>query len=236
MSLPVILLTGCGEEALPPAYARAVAAAGGVPLLLPSLDAPAVAAAALAAADGLLLPGGGDLTPRLYGRRPHPKNGRPDLLRDRSELAAAREAVRRGLPILGICRGLQLINVAFGGTLHQHLPDLGLRPRIAHRGKTVRHRIRLAPGSSLSRLFHSREFLVNSTHHQAVDSLGAGLTATAWADDGVVEALEDPRRRILAVQSHPERLFQDQPEFLAIFRWLTAQAGRAQNLRQTAGS
>jgi putative glutamine amidotransferase len=224
MSPPIILLTGCGEKALPAAYARAVAAAGGAPVLLPSLDEPAAAAAAVAAADGLLLPGGGDLAPRFYGRRPHPQTGRADIGRDRTELAAVREAVRRGLPLVGICRGLQLINVAFGGTLRQHLPDAGLRPRVAHRGKTIRHRIRFASDSVLLRLFRSREISVNSTHHQAVERLGAGLKATAWADDGVVEALEDARRRILAVQCHPERLYLERPEFLSVFRWLVRQA------------
>ena len=149
-------------------------------------------------ADALVLPGGGDLHPRLYGQR---LCGAEDIdeARDARELALAEAFLRRGLPVFGICRGLQLLNVFFGGTLHQHIEGHSRRE-----GCDRLHPV-CAEGGLLCALYGPR-FTVNSAHHQAVDRLGAGLRVLARADDGTVEALAHGHLPVFAVQWHPERL------------------------------
>ena len=152
---------------------------------------------------GLLLCGGGDLDPALYGQENRGSQP-PDPVRDQAELALFQAFFQAGRPILGICRGMQLINVALGGTLIQDLPQ----PVLSFHGGTDHdriHPIRAAEGSLLHRLY-GPVFPVNSYHHQAVDRLGAGLRATAWAESGFAEGLEHPSLPLLAVQFHPERL------------------------------
>ena len=177
-------------------YRAAVAGAGGLPGAgyCPAPDL---------TCDGLILCGGGDIHCAQYGqedRGSHP----PDLERDRAELALFRAFFAAGKPILGICRGLQLINVALGGTLIQDLPralrDLHTSPQ----GDRV-HTVRARPGSLLHRLY-GPDFSVNSAHHQAIDRLGEGLTVSAWAEQDIPEALQWEDRRIFAVQFHPERM------------------------------
>ena len=172
---------------------------------------------------GLLLCGGGDLAPAWYGAADR-GSVPPDLDRDRSELALVRAYLSAGRPILGICRGLQVLNVALGGTLIQDLGD-ALRP--FHQGeRDLWHPICTAPGSLLHRLWGSR-ILINSAHHQAADRLGDGLRRTAWSEGGVTEAVEHSCLPVAAVQFHPERLDrtgEDTADGAPLFRWLTARA------------
>ena len=212
---PLIGLSAYCEEArwahwhapavlLPANYAEQVAAAGGVPVLLP--PRPGVAAA-VDRLDGLLLTGGGDIDPGRYGAQLHPRTGRVSAPRDAAELELLGAAMAAGLPALGVCRGMQLVNVARGGTLCQHLPnDAGHTPVPGTYGS---HPVRVAPGTRLAGILGANGDGVDvpTAHHQAVDRVGEGLVATAWAEDGVIEAVEpsaagDPF--LLAVQWHPE--------------------------------
>jgi putative glutamine amidotransferase len=212
---PVIGLSAYYEEArwahwhkpamlLPANYAEQVAAAGGTPVLLPPL--PGVAAA-VGRLDGLLLTGGGDIDPARYGAQPHPRTGRVSVLRDAAELELLDAAMAAGLPVLGVCRGMQLLNVARGGTLCQHLPDdAGHTPAPGTFGS---HPVRVAAGTRLAGILgpNGDGVDVPTAHHQAVDRLGEGLVATAWAQDGVIEAVEPSAAGnpfLLAVQWHPE--------------------------------
>jgi len=212
---PLIGLSAYCEEArwahwhkpavlLPMDYAEQVTAAGGIPVLLPPLPGVAAAADRL---DGLLLTGGGDIDPGRYGAQPHPRTSRVSGPRDVAELELLAAATQAGLPVLGVCRGMQLVNVARGGTLCQHLPDdAGHAPAPGMFGS---HPVRVAAGTRLAGILDANGdgVEVPTAHHQAVDRLGEGLVATAWAEDGVVEAVEtgaggDPF--LLAVQWHPE--------------------------------
>lgn len=189
---------------LPRRYSDMVAAAGGLPVLLPPL--PGVADV-LPRLDGLILSGGGDVDPARYGAATDPACGPANPDRDTAELDLVRQAIDSALPVLGICRGLQVINVFLGGTLIQHLPDVvgheGHSPEEARHGS---HKVSVASGSQLARLLGRTEADVPTHHHQAIDRLGDGLVATAWADDGTVEAVElaEPASFMVAVQWHPE--------------------------------
>jgi putative glutamine amidotransferase len=187
------------------AYLTAVQGAGLVPLVIPATLDPAAAGAALEPMSGLVLTGGEDVEPERYGAVPHPKLGETDPVRDALEVALIAEASRRGLPVLGICRGIQILNVALGGTLYQDLPSERPGP-IDHADSERRHTLQLAPDSSLARVLGVTETSVNSRHHQAIRDVAQGLRASAWAPDGVVEAVEgtDASRWTLAVQWHPE--------------------------------
>lgn len=189
---------------LPHSYVGAVTAAGGLPVLLPAAD-DAGAARAIEAVDALILTGGADVTPAAYGAEPHPETqgARPD--RDSWEAALLAAALAVDLPILAICRGAQVLNVAFGGTLHQHVPDVvghdGHRPAPAELGRIE---VRLKPGTLVADIL-GPGLTVPCYHHQAIDALGDGIDAVGWADDDTVEAVEVPERRfVLGVQWHPE--------------------------------
>lgn len=206
-------------------YVESVVRAGGLPLLLPVFDDPSLAADTLDAVDALILTGGTDVDPALYGQPRHPSVTAVDPLRDRWEAALLAEARRRRMPVLAICRGCQIVNVALGGTLHQDLPSQKPSP-IRHVGaegsmSVLTHGIRItAAESRLARVFGPR-VEVNSFHHQAVDTLAPGLTATAWSDDGVLEAFEAPGDDFLVgVQFHPEALTGPYPAFTGLFRAL----------------
>lgn len=188
------------EMALGMTYLRAIEAAGGLPVVLPPLGD---AEAFLDRLDGVCLSGGPDLDPEAYGAGRHPELGPTEPGLDAFELALARAADARGLPLLGVCRGAQALNVARGGTLHQHLPlHCQTEPATA-----TTHAVRVEPGTRLERLFGGGALPVNSFHHQAVDRLGAGLTAVAFAADGTVEAIEGAGPRfVLGVQWHAEGL------------------------------
>ncbi len=189
-------------------YLEAAWAEGARTLLIPPdpamVDDPG---SVLARVDGLLLVGGADVAADRYGAAPHPDSEPPQHVRDEVEIALVRAAIAAGLPTLGICRGLQVINVALGGTLRQHLPDeLGSDVHRRQLGQFVgnEHEVTLAPGSLAAVAAGSRAHRVVSHHHQAVGTLGDGLTATGFAEDGTIEALERPGAYVLGVQWHPE--------------------------------
>jgi putative glutamine amidotransferase len=194
-------------DLLPATYARAIAEAGGIALLLPapSTDVEAAAAAVLDGLHGLLIAGGADVDPSRYDSVRDPATGAPRLERDAWEISLTQQAISRGLPVLGVCRGLQVLNTALGGTLIQHLPDVvghdGHCPVVGQHG---RHDVELGGGSRLHKLLGTRAS-VATYHHQAVDQLGAGLEATGWAEDGTIEAIEAADGEwVLGVQWHPE--------------------------------
>ncbi|HXE58541.1 MAG TPA: gamma-glutamyl-gamma-aminobutyrate hydrolase family protein [Gemmatimonadales bacterium] len=204
---------GADRSGVNAAYLRAVLSAGGLPFVLSPLLGPELAPAALGGLHGLLLTGGEDLDPAWYGATPSPRLGPVDRARDAFELAIFAEARRRGLPVLAICRGLQLVNVALGGTLWQDLPsERPGRPHDAAAPRTARvHRVRIRPGSRAARALGAAELVTNSFHHQAVRDLAPPLEATAFAEDGVIEAVEerDGGPWLLAVQWHPEEFHAD---------------------------
>ncbi|MBQ0900764.1 gamma-glutamyl-gamma-aminobutyrate hydrolase family protein [Micromonospora sp. U21] len=185
---------------VPEAYVRAVTVAGGRAVVLPPDDEDGDVLAVL---DGLLLAGGADVGPGRYGQPPDPRTeDRPD--RDDGELTLLAAALTAELPVLGVCRGMQLLAVAYGGTLHQHLPDvIGHEAHRPAPGVYGAHPVRFAPGS-LAATVSAGVDRVNSYHHQAVADPGR-LAVSGWAEDGVIEAVEDPGRPfVLGVQWHPE--------------------------------
>lgn len=207
------------EMALGLTYVRAVEAAGGIPVVIPPLDLDAIEPL-LDRLDGICLSGGPDLDPVAYGAEPDEHLGPTWPALDRFELAIAARADARAVPLLAICRGTQALNVVRGGTLVQHLP--ALHTEVEHRqripGDQGSHPIRIEPESLLATTIDARETLVNSFHHQAIDRLGDGLVATAWAEDGTIEAVEDPAREfMIGVQWHAE-LLTARPEEESLFR------------------
>ncbi|HKP88450.1 MAG TPA: gamma-glutamyl-gamma-aminobutyrate hydrolase family protein [Thermoleophilaceae bacterium] len=229
------------EVVLGKGYFSALAEAGAAPVVIPPLD-PQLAPSFVAGLAGLCLSGGPDVDPSMYGAERHPKLGptNPDV--DRLEVALVREAERLGMPVLAICRGAQVLNVARGGDLIQDLPDeVGSRV-IHHRGRpddpAVLHEVTIAPDSLLARsLGRSGLLEVNSFHHQAPRRLGHGLRAVAHAADGVIEAVELPDAEFeLGVQWHPEGIV-DRPEQAALFRAFVAAGARyAASTASTAAS
>ena len=222
-----------GRAGVKIAYIRSVEAAGGAPLLLPNCPDAEAVAAAVEVADALLLTGGGDIHPQLYGQSAHPSVKRVDTVRDATEALAVRQAVRRGVPILGICRGIQVLNVALGGTLIQDIPSHLVAAPASQAGAEAAalnhsgtdHTVRVEGGSTLADIWPACELLVNSRHHQAVDRLAGQLKASAWAPDGIVEGVESSDGSpLLAVQCHPEDLSAERQEFLAPFGWLVERA------------
>ena len=193
-------------DLLPASYADSVAAAGAVPVLLPPALADSAAAAdvALDGVHGVVIAGGADVDPARYGAPRDPNSGpaRPD--RDAWELLLVRSALGRGMPLLAICRGMQVLNVALGGTLVQHLPDtLGTDLHCPTVGTHGRHDVRLAAGTLVHTVFGDTAHAA-TYHHQGLDRLGEGLMATGWAEDGVVEAVERAGGWTVGVQWHPE--------------------------------
>jgi putative glutamine amidotransferase len=200
--------TDAGRErvALNTAYVYALTRAGLVPLLVPPILDPEAACAALDAVRGLVLTGGEDVEPGRYGATPHAKLGETDRARDAVELALITGAERRRLPILAICRGIQILNVALGGTLYQDLASERPGP-VDHADTRARHGLRIEAGSLLHRTLATGEASVNTRHHQAIREIAPALRATAWAEDGVIEGVErkDPGGPlVLAAQWHPE--------------------------------
>jgi putative glutamine amidotransferase len=211
-------------------YCMAVEAAGGLPVVMPPMRDEAIDAL-LDRLSGVCLSGGPDIDPGTYGGRYHPKLGptEPDL--DRFELELVRGALERGMPVLAICRGAQMLNVALGGNLYQHLPedfgeDVDHRKRKADDPDTA-HDVTVEPRTTLAGALHrDGETHVNSFHHQAAHDLGRGLCPVAWAPDGVVEGIELPDREfVVGVQWHAEALT-DRPEQAALFESFVSAAGR----------
>jgi putative glutamine amidotransferase len=197
----------------PRSYATAVQRTGALALLLPpderALDAPD---ALLDRIDALMLAGGADVDPRSYGADPHPQTKGTWPERDAFEIALVRRALDRGMPVLGICRGMQMLNVACGGTLAQHLPDqVGHEDHRHTPGTFGDHEVRLEPGSLAAAAAGGERLVVKSHHHQGVDRVGDGLAVTGWAaEDEVVEAVELPGDGFaLGVLWHPEEDVRD---------------------------
>ena len=191
-------------------YVDAVQRAGGAALVLPADPVWATQPDdVLDLIDGLLLAGGSDVDPRFYGAEAHPETKGTWPERDTFEIALARRAVERDMPFLGVCRGMQVINVALGGTLHQHLPDVvghGEHRRVVGTFVGSDHDVRLDPGSLAARAAGEEVHITKSHHHQGVDELGRGRVVTGRSElDELPEAIEDPGRRFaLGVQWHPE--------------------------------
>jgi putative glutamine amidotransferase len=204
---------GVWEEVLafisPASYVRAVQRAGGRPiLLLPDPEDADDPSGVLDLVDALILTGGaGDVNPALYGEERHPETGPVQEERDAYELALARAAVERDVPTLGICRGMEVLNVVYGGSIEQHLPDvLGHEEHRHTPGTYADHEVRLAPGSLAARAAGADRAPVKSHHHQGIKEVGDGLEVTGWATgDDAIEALEDPEHPfVLGVLWHPE--------------------------------
>ena len=226
---PVIGLTTYLEQArtgvwdvrasfLPAVYFQGVTAAGGVATLLPPQPVDSeIAERVLDGLDGLLITGGKDVDPAAYGQQPHSSTDQPGLQRDAWEFALLDAALKRDLPVLGICRGAQVLNVALGGTLYQHLPDvIGHSVHRAGNAVFTTLPVRTVPGTRLAALV-GESVDARCYHHQAIAELGEGLVASAWDVDGVIEALELPGHGfVLAVQWHPEESLDDLRLFSAI--------------------
>src|SRR5258706_8488947 len=214
------------------AYLHAVQQAGGVPVPLP----PQLSAASLeqlgAELYGLLLTGGGDMDPARFGEAPHATLYDVAPSRDTVETSVLNLSLARGVPVLAVCRGVQVLNVALGGTLHQ---DVATEPgtQIPHSQKEPRdqptHKVKITPGSRLAETLGTDEIEVNSMHHQAIHRLGRGLTAVAWAPDQLVEGAEisDPARFVLGVQWHPEELVGHSEPARRLFSALLAAARKS---------
>lgn len=220
------------EMALGMKYARAIELAGGAPVVIPPLG-PEATDALMEGVAAVCLSGGPDLDPVGYGHERHPELGPTEVTLDRFELNVACSADRRRMPVLAICRGMQALNIARRGTLHQHLPALP-GPKLEHRqtaaGDQPTHAVEVAAGSQVESLLGTRSARVNSFHHQAIDRLGAGLTAVAWAPDGVIEAVEsDDRDFVVGVQWHAECLIEIE-EQLSLFEGFV-EAGRGYGAR-----
>jgi putative glutamine amidotransferase len=205
-------------------YVDSVERAGGIPVILPVLD-PDTVDWFLPAVSGILLTGGGDVAPSRYGHHPIAETHNVDPLRDAFEIRLVQAAIEIDMPLLATCRGMQVLNVAMGGSLIQHVPHAtGQEHDRVDRWHDAVHRVKIEPDSHLADALGATEVDVNSIHHQAVDQAAPGARAVAWAEDDTVEAIEVPGSpHIVAVQWHPE-LLEDWPEQQGLFRQLVEHA------------
>jgi putative glutamine amidotransferase len=216
-----------GAIAAPDVYVEAIIRAGGMPALLPSRNGTSVEDV-LDRFDGLLLIGGGDVQPERYGAdSAHPNVYGVDPARDEFEIRLTRKAADAEMPMMAVCRGIQLVNVAFGGTLHQHLADVaGLddHGRPTEEEPWVDHELKVAESSRLAEATGQATLMGRASHHQAIDRVGEGLAPVAWTHDGVVEAVEADRGWVVGVQWHPEQTAAEDPAQQALFDALVAKA------------
>ena len=205
-------------------YVESVERAGGVPVVLPVMEPDAVDDV-IVAVDGVLLTGGGDVQPSRYGAKPLPETNGVDPARDAFDIRLLEAAIERDLPVLATCRGMQVVNVALGGSLVQHVPTATGQVHSHHeRWREGVHKVRIDPDSHLAAALGTTDVAVNSIHHQAVDEAAPGTRAVAWAEDETVEAIELPGTpHVVAVQWHPE-LLEDWPEQQGLFRQLVDHA------------
>lgn len=228
MRLEGSYLTGMPKSLVNSDYIDAVVKGGGLPIMIPPTCTPEEIPLYLDMCDGILMTGGMDVAPILYGEMPIAQCGSFDLEVDRSNLELMKAALKADKPILGICRGMQLLNVALGGTLYQDIPT-------QHQGSAghswgyirtdVVHTVNVEKDSPLYEVFGKSELQVNSVHHQAVKGLGLGLEVCAKAPDGVIEAIHLPGKKVLAVQWHPEMLLLQSDEMLCLFQDFVRQCG-----------
>jgi putative glutamine amidotransferase len=234
---PVIGITSYAEEVtwgawveaaalVPLAYVHAIERAGGRPLVVPPSEDSIEET--LAVLDGIVFSGGSDLDPAQYGDEPHPETDEPREVRDRAEMALLTAALEQDMPVLAVCRGSQVLNVALGGDLVQHLPEIVGHEGHRHTpGAWSDHEVKLEPESRVGELLGERA-PVKSHHHQGYGKIGDGLRETGWADDGTVEALEDPSRRFtVGVLWHPE-----EGEDMALFEALVEEAREYREARK----
>ncbi len=219
--------------------------AGALPWMIPLVSDEEALRGIYESLDAVFLPGGADIDPVSYGTAPHPMCDKTDRDRDRVEVALARWAIADGKPVLGVCRGMQLVNIAAGGTLYQDLATQypnGIKHDyfpFGGRGHTrdfLAHEIRIVEDSRLARLFGPGPIKVNSMHHQGVRTLGGGLVATAHAPDGVIEAAELPGDQfVLGVQWHPEDLTDCEPCMRRLFEAFVEASGEFKQARVVGG-
>ncbi|MCL2597080.1 MAG: gamma-glutamyl-gamma-aminobutyrate hydrolase family protein [Paludibacter sp.] len=210
-------------------YYEAVILAGGVPVVIPVITDNETLTKIIYSIDGLLLIGGGDIAPKFYGEKPIPELGKVNPLRDEYELKIIQIAHARNIPILGICRGMQMLNVAFGGSLYQDIfvqNDCFLLNHQQSEPKNLTtHNVIISKKSRIAKIVGTENLDVNSSHHQAVKLIADGFTATAFSNDGICETIESNIFLEIGVQWHPEHLVgEKQNEHLKIFKWLVKEA------------
>lgn len=205
-----------------PGYLDSIRNAGGIPVILPLTSSPEDASTLFMMCDGMLMTGGQDVNPLLYGQTATDQCGEICQIRDEMETHFFREAIKQNIPMLGICRGLQMINILLGGTLYQDIPT-ETESKINHQMEApydrACHRVRLMPGTALHRSLRVEDMGVNSCHHQAIKELGEGLEVMAKSEDGLVEAVSLPEKKFVwAVQWHPEYDYQTNVSSQLIFK------------------
>ncbi|MDQ6695006.1 MAG: gamma-glutamyl-gamma-aminobutyrate hydrolase family protein [Chloroflexota bacterium] len=223
-------------------YCKAVEAAGGVPILIPHFDEPEGLRRIYSMLDGILLPGGLDIHPKYYGQDPHPALDPTDDGLDYNEITMLPWAIADDLPIMGICRGEQVLNVVMGGTLIQDIYSQ-CTTTIDHRESYKRkirdylaHDIEIKSGTMLRELVGQDRVWVNTSHHQSIGEVAPGLIATAWSPDGIVEAIEAPEHRfLLAVQCHPEEMWRKHAWASRLFSTFVEAAGETRMPAQRPG-
>jgi len=219
-----------GTSRIADAYVNAVVKAGGTPVLIPLITNETALEEILSRIDGLILSGGGDIYSPLFGEKLHPSVVSYDLERDHYEITLVKQAAERQMPILGICRGIQLINVAFGGNLIQDIPSQIPESAVNHNQEEARevatHSVRITHGTQLHKIAQTEKIMVNSFHHQAIETVAPGFEAVAWAEDGTIEAIESTEEKsILGVQWHPENgAVAGDPVMIDTFKYLVSEA------------
>lgn len=237
MKKPVIGVTTSFEDKehlenqnVNPYYIEAVEKAGGEPKILNFLTPLGEIPEILRELDGVLLIGGADYEPALYGAARDPLCGEACLVKDEFELELTRQAVKMGVPVLGVCRGVQTINVAMGGTLHQHVPNVTGKVHQQAQGNVYWHDVDIVPDTMMADIVGSSVIATNSYHHQAAEKIGNGLRAGAYSKDGIVESLESlpGESWIFGLQWHPERTVGKDVYSLRFFEALVAEAAKRQ--------
>jgi len=216
-----------GQPRVNPRYVLALHAVGALPVPLPFITTEAAAHGLLDRLHGIVFTGSEDLDPALWGESLHPKTTLMHVSRMTTELLLARAVIARRVPALGICGGMQTLNVASGGSLHQHVPDIAALVEHSDPSFLRRHEVQALLGSRMAEVLGSR-FAVNTEHHQAVNRLGSGLVAVAHAQDGIVEAFESSVAPFLVgVQWHPERMLDDVRQRQLFVELVAASAARS---------
>ncbi len=251
MSKPIILITAGRQNQATPAgevqdvktgvdtdYVDAVVQAGGAPLVVPTFADHEAVSSLVEIADGLILSGGGDIVSLAYGEEPHHLSKFQDPVRDEMEFQLTRDALDREMPVLAICRGLQVLNVVQGGSLIQDVPDQ-VRDAVKHYSHGLQtvllHSIDIESDSLLARLMGTTTMAINSWHHQAIKKLGHDLRINCRARDGVIEGVESASgKAVLGVQFHPEEAAATYPQFQTFFDWVVREAQDYRNRRVAA--